>query len=129
MAESHLRPGWPALVPYLIVDDAQRLLEWLPRAFGAEIDEVDHNSDGSVMHSTVRMPGGGVLEISDSREEHPARPCTLHWYVPDVDKLYEGAVAMGAASLMPPSQMPYGERAAGITDPGGNHWYLAQYKA
>ena len=31
----------------------------------------------------------------------------------------------GATSLMPPTDMEYGERSGAIEDPGGNHWYLA----
>ena len=126
MTDSHLRPGWQALLPYLIVDDAAKLLDWLARALGAEVEDVDKHDDGSVMHASVRL-GGGVLEVSDARPEFPARPCALHYYVPDVDKLFQAAVALGTEVLMPPVDHDYGERACGLQDPCGNHWYLATY--
>ena len=52
-------------------------------------------------------------------------PTALHLYVADVDAAYERAMEAGAVSLMPPTDHDYGERSAGIEDPGGNHWYVA----
>jgi len=47
--------------------------------------------------------------------------------VPDTDALYARAVAAGAKGVQPPYTAPYGERAATITDPFGNTWFLATY--
>ena len=127
MSDSHLRPGWPALLPYLVVDDANKLLDWLPRALGAEIDEVEHRDDGTVLHATVRFGETAMFEVSDAWPEIPARPCTLHLYVPNVDTLYAQAVALGAESVLEPTQMPYGERSCGLVDTAGNQWWLATY--
>ena len=52
-------------------------------------------------------------------------PAVFHLYVQNVDGVYEQAIQAGAVSLMPPMDMDYGERGAGIEDVSGNHWYLA----
>src|SRR5260370_20173522 len=52
-------------------------------------------------------------------------PSSLHLYVEDVDAVYERAMQEGATSLAPPTDQGYGERGAGVQDPGRIHWYIA----
>src|SRR5262245_25911855 len=42
-----------------------------------------------------------------------------------IDGVYQQAMQAGAVSLMPPTDMFYGERSASIEDVSGNHWYIA----
>jgi uncharacterized glyoxalase superfamily protein PhnB len=66
-----------------------------------------------------------VIEMSEARPEWPARPCAFHLYSADTDGLFAKAVAAGARVLRPLETAPYGDRAAALEDPAGNHWYLA----
>jgi PhnB protein len=46
--------------------------------------------------------------------------------VDDVDGTFERAIADGAAALFEPTDMPYQDRQAGITDPFGNIWWISK---
>jgi len=63
-----------------------------------------------------------MIEMGDGPEP---MPMNLHMYVNDVDGLYRRAIAAGAESIRDPETTFYGERSAGLKDPGGNRWWLA----
>ena len=50
----------------------------------------------------------------------------LHVYVPDADAVYRRALEAGAESVFEPKNKPYGSREAGVKDPTGNLWFIAQ---
>jgi uncharacterized glyoxalase superfamily protein PhnB len=54
-------------------------------------------------------------------------PGGLHYYIPNVDEVYQRALAAGAQSTQPPVDKPYGDRMAGVIDPEGNYWYLTTH--
>ena len=45
--------------------------------------------------------------------------------MPDADATYARALAAGARSLEPPTDMPYGDRRAMVEDAWGNTWQIA----
>ena len=47
-------------------------------------------------------------------------------FVGDVDDAYGRALGAGAAALRAPADRFYGNREAGVVDPLGNLWWLAQ---
>jgi uncharacterized glyoxalase superfamily protein PhnB len=113
-----------ALVPYLVVSDASKLLDFLRDAFGAaEIMRVPRPG-GGVQHAEVAI-GDARVELADGTAEYPSRAGALHVYVPDADAVYARALAAGGESLYAPVDQPYGDREAGIRDPGGNAWFIA----
>src|SRR5262249_7771086 len=57
-------------------------------------------------------------------------PAALHVYVKDCDATYQraleaGAVIVGGPDVGAPADRPYGERAAFVSDPFGNYWFIA----
>jgi PhnB protein len=124
MVKEYRPLGFRSVTPGLSVSGSTALLTFLERAFDARTGEVHKNADGSVGHGEIRI-GDSLIEISEARPEWPARPCSLHLYVPDTDAVYERAVAAGARSLTAPENAPYGDRAAGVRDPAGNDWFIA----
>jgi len=74
------------------------------------------------MHSAVRI-GDSMVEVGDTPAE--PMPANLHMYVDDVDAMYRRAMAAGGVSVREPSTTFYGDRSAGVKDPGGNSWWLA----
>ena len=54
--------------------------------------------------------------------------CMVHVYVPDVDAVYQRALAAGGTSTMEPMDQFYGDRGGSVKDPSGNHWYIATHK-
>lgn len=118
--------NYPQVIPYFIVDDAQRLIEFIKTVLEAEQIEKHLNEKGQVEHAAYKI-GDGLVELSDASERFPARTNTIHLYVPDTDGAYKKALAAGAVSLYQPEDMPYGERSAGVEDPFGNYWFFATW--
>jgi len=121
---SHYVPaGLHAVNIYLSPKGVPALIDFLKRAFGAE-EIARHEAGGAVVHARLKF-GDSILEMGESRGEYQPMPCAIHYYVPDVDEVYRRAVAAGAVSMSVPTDQPYGERSAGVTDSHGNIWYLA----
>ena len=122
-----IREGFRTITPYLTVPDIFAEIEFLTKAFGAEGKVYglgsagDYHSEYRVGESMVMIGGGG----GKSKWIGEPAPGSLHFYVKDVDDVYARSIEAGATSLMPPTDMSYGERGAAIEDVGGNHWYIA----
>lgn len=114
-AEAHLR-----------VKNAARLIDFIKNTFGAEEIERDYLPDGTLAHSEIRI-GDSAISAGDASGANAPMPTALHLYVPDVDSAYARAIQHGSTSLHEPMEMEYGERGASVSDPFGNHWYLATH--
>ena len=115
--------GFHSVTPYLTVQDAAKLLDFLKQAFGAEEIGRYPEPNGRIAHACVKI-GDSMIEMSDCTDEWPATPCSLHFYVPDVDAVYQRAVKAGGVSLREPADQFYGDRNAGVEDPEGNYWWI-----
>jgi uncharacterized glyoxalase superfamily protein PhnB len=124
---THLGPspvpaGHGTVTPFVYPRGVTSYIEFLSRAFGAA-EEFRHEAGGRVMHARLRI-GSGAIEMGDGQTE-PMRT-RFYLYVPDVDALFDRAVAAGATPLSPPADKPYGERVASVKDTIGITWYMAQ---
>jgi len=124
MVKDYRRSGFRALTVGFSVQGSAAFLEFLERAFDARQGEINWNPDRSVGHGEILI-GDSLIEISEARPQWPARPCSVHYYVPDTDASFDRAVTAGAVAVTKPEDAPYGERAATIRDPAGNHWFIA----
>ena len=126
-SEAKVREGFRTVTPYLVVADVHQEIDFIKKVFGAEGKVYGLGSQGG-FHSEYRI-GDSMLMIGGggkgSKWEGTPVPAVFHLYVQDVDGVYHQAMQAGAVSLMPPMDMDYGERSAGIEDVGGNHWYIA----
>ena len=113
--------------PYLHLSDAHKAIPFIEAAFGAQATGVNKSPDGKVLHATIEIYGA-TLEVDEAEGDVQPTPSYLHVYVPDTDALYLQAVAAGATSVKEPITAPYGDRAATISDPFGNTWYIATRK-
>jgi uncharacterized glyoxalase superfamily protein PhnB len=128
LSSKHVPPGFPALVPYLTVDDPARLIAFVKVAFGAEELKDQHweHPAGKVIHAALRVEGC-VIETGRASTEWEAMPVAIHLWVRDVDATYERAVKAGGVSLHGVKEMEYEERACAVRDPCGNNWYIATH--
>ncbi|HYL62973.1 MAG TPA: VOC family protein [Candidatus Methylomirabilis sp.] len=118
-------PGTPLSVqPYLRLRGAHNMIPFIEAALGAKASGVHKSPEGIVHHATIEI-AGATFEIDEAQGE--PQQSYLHVYVPDTDALYARAVAAGARGVTPPYTAPYGDRAASISDPFGNTWFLATY--
>jgi PhnB protein len=127
MAVKPVPDGFHTVTPYLVVDDAAKLIEFLKRGFGAEEMHRSKRPDGKIMHAQVRI-GDSMIMLADGNESHPPEPCSLYLYVPDVDAVYRRAIAAGGTSILEPADMFYGDRNAGVKDASGVRWWIGTHK-
>lgn len=124
MSQVDYKPeGFHSVTPYLTVQGVAKLLDFLQQAFGAEEIGRHPEPSGRIAHACVKI-GDSMVELSDCTNEWPATPCSLHFYVPDVDAVYQRALKAGGVSLREPADQFYGERSAGIRDVCGNNWFI-----
>ena len=122
--ESHKPDGYTTVSPYLIVDGANRTIEFLRHVFGA--DELRRFSDpaGKVMHAEVRIDDTIVM-LGDGADGWPPVPSHVHVYVPDVDATYKRALEAGATSVQAPVKKQDADKRGGVKDAGGTTWWIA----
>lgn len=117
--------GYNSLSPYLIVDDAQELVDQLTKVFNAATLRRFERPDGKVMHLELQIDDS-VIMISDSTAEYPAHKTMLHVYVPDVLATYERAVKNGCIAISEPVNQPGDPDTRGsFYDLAGNHWSVS----
>ena len=121
MAVKPVPEGYHSITPRLFVPDADALVEFLKRAFGA----VERPRVGK--GSPAEMVIGDSIVIVSPSGVRPALPAFLYLYVSDTDAAYREALRAGAKSLEAPANMHYGDRRAMIEDPHGNTWQIATH--
>jgi uncharacterized glyoxalase superfamily protein PhnB len=116
--------GYPSVSAYVMVDGAQRVIDFLKKTFDAtELRRYD-SPDGTIMHAEMRIDDTVVM-LSDGGGQFPAFPIWLHVYVPDVDETYRRALEAGGVSVQEPVQKGDPDRRGGVKDPSGNTWWIS----
>ena len=140
MAEVHEalpREGFGWVTPFLTVRDAAKALAFYESAFGFTRRDVMTDDSGRVTHAEVTWhdatimfapedPDGPLPSRAPATAGGPS-PVALYVYVPDVDALVARATAAGASVLLPPADMPWGDRMASLADPDGHAWNFAAF--
>lgn len=124
MTEPWKPDGYNRVAPYLIVDGAQRTIDFLVRVFDAEKLRHFPADEGKIMHAEVRI-GDSVLMIADGNEGWPPIGAHVHVYVPDADATYHRALEAGAETVQEPVRRDDEDRRGGFRDPGGTTWWVA----
>jgi len=118
--------GYPAVIPYLMVRDAARFIEFLSTVFAARVTEQLKRPDGKIGHTEVRV-GDSMIMLSEEADGHPATPVMLHFYVEDVDAVFDRAVRAGGTVVAKPEKQFYGDRSGGVKEPCGNTIWIATH--
>jgi PhnB protein len=128
MAVKPIPQGYHTVTPYLVVRGAAKTIEFAKKAFGAETPgEPVMRPDGTIMHSQIKI-GDSLIMISDASPQHQPTTAMLYIYVPNVDSVYQRAMAAGGTSMMEPADMFYGDRSGGVKDPTGVSWFIGTHK-
>ena len=117
------REGFHTVNPYLTVQPAVELVDFVKEAFGA-VESFRATGSAGGLHCELTI--GDSKVFIGGGPGFDTKPAALHLYVSDVDDVYARAVAAGATSLAAPSDQDYGERIAAVKDIGGNEWYIAK---
>ena len=106
---------------------APKFIDFLEKAFGAEVVERHESETGFVYHAKVRL-GDTIVEMGEAHDQWQPMQSAIYMYVEDVDAVYRRALSAGATSVMEPADQNYGDRSAWVKDEFGNTWHLATWK-
>jgi PhnB protein len=117
--------------PRLTFKDAAKAIEFYKQAFGAKetfrfeletgIPHAEVKIGDSVIFLTEEWPEGGRF----SPETLGNSPVMMSLTVPDVDKFFAHAIAVGAQSVSPVAAQFYGHREGTLRDPFGYLWSVS----
>jgi uncharacterized glyoxalase superfamily protein PhnB len=120
-----IREGFHSITPYLHVQGAARLVDFVKNVFGAT-ETVRATGSAGGLHCEVRI-GDSMLMIGGFEGMPiPEIPTALHVFLGEVDSIYQRALEAGATPIHPPADQVYGERVGSVTDPFGNQWYISK---
>lgn len=120
------------LTPHITIRDkrAKDAIDFYVRAFGAtEVTRVPAEDGERLMHAHVHVNGASLM-MHDDFPEYSGQPAgepagvVLHLQVDDTDGWHDRAVAAGAALVMAPENMFWGDRYAQVRDPFGHLWSI-----
>jgi PhnB protein len=123
MAVKPIPEGYRTVTPYLTVHGLPKLIEFVQKAFGATIVNKMSRPDGVVSHAEFRI-GDSMVMAGEASEKWTPRPGTIYLYVANTDAVFKNAVAAGGQVIMEPTDMFYGDRNGGVSDPCGNQWWI-----
>ena len=120
-----------SITPYISVRSASRAIDFYKKAFGAtEMMRLD-GPGGSVGHAELKI-GDATFMLADefpdigffSPQHLNGSPVVLHLTAPNVDELFDRAVAAGAKVDRPVADQFYGMRSGSLIDPFGHRWMI-----
>lgn len=120
--------GYHTVTPYLLVQGAENLINFMKNAFDAKETERYSMPDGSIGHAEVRIDDSVIMVADAQGDEYRPMAAGIHLYVEDCDVTYKRAVGAGATSVREPKDQFYGDRSAGVNDQFGNKWWIATHK-
>jgi len=120
----HKPAGYTSVAPYLIVDGAERTIEFLALVLDAVEIRRFPDASGKIAHAEVRIDDTIVM-IADGAAGWPPVPSHVHVYVKDVDAVYRRALEAGAVPVQAPVKKDDADKRGGVKDPGGTTWWIA----
>ena len=136
MAVQKIREGFNTLTPYIVVDGAEKAIEFYKKAFGAQVVDVSKGPDGKVYNAQLKF-GNSMLMLNDEFPDYgsvgPTKmggsPVTIHMSVEDVDSLWKKALDAGCEVTMPLADQFWGDRYGSVIDPFGHKWSMSTHIA
>ena len=130
-AMSNPPSGYQRVSPYLLYEDAPRVIDYLKEAFGFE-ERLSQTGGAGRTHTELLLGGDGLVMLGQAGEGfsspktlgvHP--PSLVHVYVDGVDALHKRAREAGA-EVTDLELSPIGDRRFTATDPEGQVWVFAE---
>jgi PhnB protein len=108
--------GYHTVTPYILAQDAAKLIDFVKKAFNAKETERYSMPDGTIGHAEIRI-GDSVIMLADAQgAEYKPMAAGIHLYVEDCDATYKRSLEAGAKSVREPEDQFYGDRSAGVND-------------
>jgi PhnB protein len=119
--------GYHNVQPYLVVGDADAVMDFTIKALGAKEKVRMPGPDGKLAHGEVEL-GDSIVMMGSPMPGGKLMPGQLYLYVDDADATYKKALSAGGKSIEEPNDAFYGDRRAGVEDSQGNQWFLATHQ-
>jgi PhnB protein len=136
MTTKPIPDGYDSLIPSIVVGDAAKAIAFYKEVFGATERMRMNTPDGQkIAHAELQIRSA-VLMLCDECPQMdalappvggPKPASSIMVYVADVDAVYSKALASGAQSLMPVTDMFWGDRFGKFVDPFGHVWGVATH--
>lgn len=128
MSVKPIPEGYHTITPFLVVEQAEKVIKFLKDAFGAkESFPAMKTPEGKIAHAELKI-GDSMVMIAEACGEKRANPTMLYLYMENVDEVYKKAINAGGQSIKEPVDQFYGDRSGGVKDPSGNEWWIATHK-
>ncbi len=120
--------------PIVSYEDAKAGIEWLQKAFGAEVLASHEGDGGKVEHFELSFDGGivmgGTKDAGQLAEQAGVElgKASVYLVVSDPDAHHERARKAGAEIVIPLRDEDYGSRGYSAVDPEGNTWSFGTYR-
>jgi len=132
MAVKPIPDGYPRVTPYLVVDGAQKAIEFYTTVLGATERMRMPGPDGRIGHAELQI-GDSLIMLADEFPDMGAKgpsayggsPVSISLYVEDVDATFDKATEAGATVVRPLENQFYGDRSGTFDDPFGHRWTIA----
>lgn len=132
---SEFKPkGYPTLIPYMAVQDADKSIEFYKRTYGFALDSDPVKEDGKVQHAEMKLGDCFIMFAPEGAFGSPAQSAVstnnvqginLYIYVPDVDKHYQQCKEAGGKITMSLDNMFWGDRMYQTQCLNGYMWSFA----
>jgi PhnB protein len=117
--------NYNSLSPYLIVNNAHKLVDLLTVIFDAKTLRRFDRENGKIAHIELQLDDT-VIMISDSTEDYEANTTMLHIYVPDVFKTFDKAIDNGCEMIEKPiNKQGDPDTRGSFYDFAGNYWAVS----
>jgi PhnB protein len=135
MAVRPIPEGYHSITPYIVVDDAERAIEFYKDAFGADEHIRMPGPEGKIAHAELQI-GDSKIMLSDPFPQSNVRPpserggptASIFMYVEDCDAIFKQAKTAGASVVSELEDMFWGDRFGTLSDPFGQIWSIATHK-
>lgn len=125
--------GYHSVIPYILVNDVPKALEFYKLAFGAEELLRLEMKPGQIAHAEFKI-GNSVIMISGITPQIKLPPNTgdsryvcFMVYVNDVDAVAKNAVLAGMRVIKEVQDQFYGDRTGTFEDPFGHVWSIGTH--
>ena len=134
MSKSIPPNGFNWVMPYIIVKDVDKALDFYEKAFGFEVKNKSPGEDGTTWHAEVNYRDHVLMFGKESgwggKVKTPAStgvdsPINMYLYCEDVDAMCERARKAGGNITTEPEDMFWGDRMCCIKDQDGLSWSFA----
>lgn len=126
MTVKYIPEGYHTITPYLVVEGADKLIEFIEKTFGGEVKFKMEDETGRIGHAEMKI-GDSTLMLAEVQAEWKPTNSMLQLYVEDADAVYQKALDAGAVSIKEPADQFYGDRSATVKDSTGNVWNIATH--